>query len=111
MQKNLNKSHDPVSKIFEFTANLIKEQNKTPDEAKSILVHEGLQDYSATVVIKSVQQQFKKARRELALKDILHGGLWCTAGFIAVISGLGLIFWGAIAFGAIQFIKGLVNSI
>lgn len=41
---------------------------------------------------------------------MLFGALWCIGGIVATATDIGLIFWGAIVFGAIQFIKGLINS-
>jgi hypothetical protein len=49
-------------------------------------------------------------RKEGANKDMLYGALWCFGGIIATVADFGFIFWGAIVFGAIQFIKGATNS-
>lgn len=50
------------------------------------------------------------AKNEDAKKDMLYGTLWCVGGIIATSANLGYIFWGAIVFGGIQFIKGVANS-
>ncbi len=39
-----------------------------------------------------------------------YGALWCIGGTIHTIVDVGYIFWGVIAFGTFQFIKGAVNS-
>ena len=40
---------------------------------------------------------------------MLHGGLWCIGGIALTVADIGFVFWGAILFGGIQFIKGLTN--
>lgn len=46
----------------------------------------------------------KKARN-----DMIFGGLWFVGGSVATLVNIGAIFYGAIAFGMIQFFKGLFN--
>lgn len=41
---------------------------------------------------------------------MIYGALWCIGGIIATVADIGFIFWGAIVFGAVQFIKGAINS-
>lgn len=53
---------------------------------------------------------YDEARKKQANKDMLYGALWCVGGIIATASNVGAIFWGAILFGGIQFVKGLINS-
>jgi hypothetical protein len=49
------------------------------------------------------------AKKERANKDMLYGALWCIGGIVATVADFGYIFWGAIIFGAIQFLKGAFN--
>jgi hypothetical protein len=47
---------------------------------------------------------------------MLYGGLWLAGGLVVTIVSIstgsrGIIAYGAIIFGAIQFIKGLMNAI
>lgn len=44
------------------------------------------------------------------INDMVIGGLFCIGGTIATIADIGYIFWGAIVFGRIQFIRGLMKS-
>jgi hypothetical protein len=41
---------------------------------------------------------------------MLYGALWCIGGIAGTVANIGFIFWGAIIFGAVQFIKGLSNA-
>jgi hypothetical protein len=50
--------------------------------------------------------------RQLALKNMLVGGLWCVGGLIVTIASMsasqgGIICFGAVIFGGAQFFKGL----
>ncbi|PCJ66475.1 MAG: hypothetical protein COA58_06775 [Bacteroidetes bacterium] len=42
--------------------------------------------------------------------DMLWGAVWCVGGIVATVADVGYIFWGAIIFGGIQFVRGLMAS-
>jgi hypothetical protein len=75
-----------------------------------MLVEKGMDLESASVVVGNLEKQIKDAKKKGANKDMLYGALWCIGGTVATIADIGYIFWGAIVFGAFQFIKGAVNS-
>ena len=58
----------------------------------------------------AVMPIIQDVKKEGANKDMLYGALWCIGGIVATVADFGFIFWGAIVFGAIQFIKGATNS-
>lgn len=59
----------------------------------------------------------KKSNREVAGKNMLFGAIWCIGGTLvtaltyqaASAGGHYIIAWGAIVFGAFQFLRGLVQ--
>jgi hypothetical protein len=64
--------------------------------------------------------EFKKAKRNIGAKNMLYGALWCGGGLVVTgisysmaTSGSGggtyFVTWGAVIFGAYQFVKGLVQ--
>lgn len=110
MDNNQNDQEQAVNQIYDYAVNLLIEQKKSPEEVKHILVKEGLDLESASVVVGNLEKQIKEAKKEGANKDMLYGALWCIGGTVATIADIGYIFWGAIVFGAFQFIKGAVNS-
>lgn len=57
-----------------------------------------------------VDDPTRAAIKERAQKDILYGALWCIGGTVATLADVGYIFWGAIVFGGIQCVKGIINS-
>lgn len=42
--------------------------------------------------------------------DILWGAIWCGGGIAATLADIGYIFWGAIIYGGIKLISGIVSS-
>jgi hypothetical protein len=46
-----------------------------------------------------------------ASRDMLFGALWCIGGTVLTLANTGYIFWGAIVFGGVQFIRGLINYV
>jgi hypothetical protein len=98
-----------VQELYNLAANLIVTEKKNTVQAKSVLVERGLSEDAAYTIVRNVEDEIKKAKKDQAKKDILYGALWCVGGTIATVANVGFIFWGAILFGGIQLIKGLVN--
>jgi hypothetical protein len=63
----------------------------------------------AEVETLSVSDAEQELVNERAKKDMLYGALWCVGGLVATAAEIGYIFWGAIVFGGVQCIKGLMN--
>lgn len=107
-----------VNQIYEYAALLMVNQNKDAYATKQALMEKGLDEESASVVVTNLEQQIKDAKKEKANRDMLFGALWCIGGIVvtavtfSAASGGGtyVVAWGAILFGAVQFIKGLVNA-
>lgn len=97
-----NNQEETVNQIYGYAAELLVDQKKKPDEVKNSLVQQGVDLESATIVVENLQSQIKQNGK----KDMLYGALWCVGGTIATVSNVGYIFWGAIIFGAVQFIRG-----
>ena len=110
MENNQNEQEEAVSQIYEYAASLLFEENKSSDEVRNILIKEGIDAESASIIVENLEKQIKEANKERANKDMLFGALWCIGGSVATIADSGYIFWGAIVFGAAQFIKGAANS-
>ena len=98
-----------VNEYYNFAANLLVNEKKSPAEVKNALKERGLSEDASYTIVSSLEVEIKKAKKERAGKDILYGALWCVGGTIATLANIGFIFWGAILFGGIQLIKGLVN--
>ena len=109
--ENLNDEQQKVAnQIYEYATNLMIDEKKNSTETKEALISRGLDEENASAVVSNLEQQISTAKKSRANKDMLYGALWCIGGTIATVANFGYIFWGAILFGAIQFIKGVVNS-
>jgi len=101
-----NEKKEAVNQLYEYTAKLLVEEKKKPSEVKAILVQQGVDNESASIVVDTLEKQINQAKKESGNKDMLYGAMWCIGGIVATVADLGYVFWGAIVFGAIQFIKG-----
>jgi len=90
----------------------------SPQQIQSMLVEKGLDQESAATVVANLTRMRSEAIREAGKKNMLYGALWCiggigvTAATYSAASGGGryVVTWGAIVFGAIQFVRGLKQS-
>jgi hypothetical protein len=110
MESNQNEQQEAVTKIYDYAANLLVNENKSESEVEQILIAEGIDAESAKIIVENLSKQIIDAKKERANKDMLYGALWCIGGIIATVADIGLIFWGAIVFGGYQFFRGLSNS-
>ena len=105
---------------YQLTKRLIQVEKKTEAEAATILVGEGLEREKAEMMVGYASgrvtgngSEFDVVEEEGgqsgAVKDIIVGGLFCVGGTIATLAEIGYIFWGAILFGGIQLIRGLIK--
>jgi hypothetical protein len=108
--ENVNTQQQAVNQIYDYAANLMVNGNKNSHEVINALMEEGLSRDSAAIVVENLQKQISSAKKERATKDIVYGALWCVGGIVATAADIGFIFWGAIVFGGIQLVKGLINS-
>ena len=99
-----------VDQLYEFAAHLLVNKNQTSPEVIQALIGQGMDEENASVMVSELENEIKAAKKSKANKDMLYGALWCGGGTIATMADIGFIFWGAIVFGGIQFIRGLMNS-
>ncbi|MBP6870982.1 MAG: hypothetical protein KBC43_03155 [Bacteroidales bacterium] len=107
-----------VEDVYAFAADLLANKGKSPEEVRQSLIQSGLDLESADIVVNNLLGEIRKAKKERADKDILYGGLWFFGGLVvtaityanAAPGGTYFLAWGAILFGGIQLVKGIVNS-
>jgi hypothetical protein len=98
-----------TQEIYDYAANLLINTDKNSFEVKKLVMEKGYDDSTASELVQKLEEEISKAKKTRAGKDILYGSLWCVGGTILTVADTGFIFWGAIVFGGIQLIKGLVN--
>jgi len=99
-----------VNQVYDFAADQLVNHKQTAEAVVATLTERGLDSESANIVVNNLTEQIAAAKKERAKKDMLYGALWCVGGTVATLADVGYIFWGAIVFGGIQFVKGAVNS-
>lgn len=107
--QNETPQQEALGQLYGFAADLRINQNKSSEEVVAALTEKGLSQDAAYTITNQVEDEINRAKKSHASKDMLFGALWLIGGTIATASNIGFIFWGAILFGCIQFIKGLVN--
>jgi hypothetical protein len=102
-----------VDQIYDYALTLKRNEDLSYSELKSRLIEDGLSYENAETVVNNIEQgmkdAYKAAEKSEAEKDMLYGAMWCIGGTFLTIAEIGYIFWGAIVFGAYQFLKGLFN--
>ncbi len=93
--------------LYQYAANLLA-SGKSGTEVERLLL-KGLAADDASTMVGELENPIQDARKAQAKKDMLHGGLWCVGGLALTLADVGFVFWGAILFGGIQFIKGVTN--
>lgn len=107
-----------IDKVYQYTINKMANNGVSATQMKEDLINQGLTADDADIVVNKVSQMIKESKKENGKKDMLYGALWCIGGIVvtaitySAASGGGtyIVAWGAIFWGAIQFIKGLINS-
>jgi len=108
-QLSTTQAQEELNKLYDYAANLLVNEKKNTVEVKDALVAKGLSEPAALTIVNQLEDQIVNAKKDHAKKDMLYGALWCLGGTVLTVANIGFIFWGAILFGGVQFIKGLVN--
>jgi len=109
MDNQQGSSETAVNDLYNFAANMLVNDKKTSKDVQIALVGKGLSESAAFTIVYNLEVEIKNAKKEAGRKDMLYGALWCVGGTVATVANIGFIFWGAILFGGIQFIKGAIN--
>ncbi|MCE9534168.1 MAG: hypothetical protein K8T89_24075 [Planctomycetes bacterium] len=107
-----------VEAIYKFAAEQMRD-GVAPAEIERKLVDQGLEVETAAIVVSNLTKAQADVIKEAGKKNMLYGALWCIGGILvtaltygAAADGGGkyVVAWGAILFGGIQFIHGLMQS-
>ena len=109
MENHETSAQAAMNEFYNLAANMLVNEKKTTKDVQLALVEKGLSDSAAFTIVNNLEVEIKNARKEAGKKDMLYGALWCIGGTVATVANIGFIFWGAIVFGGIQFVKGAIN--
>lgn len=105
MENTEREQQEQVNQIYSYARNLLINEKKNVEEVKDILIGQGVDQEGAFIVVENLIQE-QSQKRKNANNNMLYGAIWCIGGIIATVADIGAIFWGAILFGGIQFMKG-----
>jgi len=99
--------------VYAFAADQMH-NGLTGPQVVEALVENGMEHETATAVVEDLTRIKKRVSHEAGRKNMLVGALWCGGGLAvtaitySAASGGGtyLVTWGAVIFGAIQFLRG-----
>jgi hypothetical protein len=109
MEASQAADQQPNNYLYQYAANLLANGNKSGADVERLLMLKGLPADEASAMVRELENPIQDAKKAQAKKDMLHGGLWCIGGLALTLADVGFVFWGAILFGGIQFIKGVTN--
>jgi hypothetical protein len=95
--------------LYQYAANLLADGTKSGADVERLLMLKGMAADEASAIVRELENPIQDAKKAQAKKDMLYGGLWCVGGIALTVADVGFVFWGAILFGGIQFIKGVTN--
>lgn len=110
--KEMLESGRYFTEINDVIKDILDERNALPDEYKIVKSNQSVET-DAT----SSEQDY--ANKTEGRKNMLYGGLWFIGGTVVTLvtyslasdsGGSYVIAWGAIAFGLVQFIKGIIQA-
>lgn len=110
MEENKETKQDP-DQIQTNIKRMLTVEKKTSEEVVVVLMKDGMDKESAIKLVNYAIGANTDAGEEAddsssGVKDMIVGGLFCAGGVIGTVADTGYIFWGAIVFGGIQFMKG-----
>tara|TARA_B100000609_G_C17140062_1_gene395040 strand:- start:472 stop:840 length:369 start_codon:yes stop_codon:yes gene_type:complete len=107
-----------IEAIYEFAIEQMK-NGASPAQIREMLIEKGLEPEAAAIVVSNLASARTQAIQGAGKKDMLFGALWCVGGIVVTVGtmstasggGTYVVAWGAILFGGIQFVRGLIQSL
>jgi len=107
-----------VRQIYVYTAEQL-EAGVSSATVVEQLIERGLSREDAALVVRQTREAQSDGNRAAGRKNMVVGALWCLGGlavtyfsYQSAASGGGryVVTWGAVVFGAVQFFRGLAQS-
>ena len=114
-EQDVEPSEDEVVEaLFTYAAQQM-DAGVVPQQVESLLVEKGLDAESASIVGEKLTNARSDEYRRKGTRNLVAGAVWCIGGTLVTVLSMNaggtryIIAWGAIVFGAIQFVAGLVQ--
>ncbi|MDP6046663.1 MAG: hypothetical protein QGH94_02475 [Phycisphaerae bacterium] len=118
MQEHESLTGATMDEVYDVARKLIR-KGGTNQEVETALIARGVnQKAAASVVINTLKMRADtRASGGAGMKNMLAGGICCIGGLaitlvtyqLAANGGIYIVAWGAILFGGIQFVRGLIE--
>lgn len=96
--------------LLRYAIKLIVELEYAPSNAvKMIMERKNVDQATAQEVVDEALKSLHSNSKKKGVRDIIIGGLFFVGGTVGTLANIGYIFWGAIIFGFIQMISGIVQ--
>lgn len=109
--------HKPVEEadFNELTRKMLAEGKTDEEILKELEFHKASKDEAKEILYTIYRESGTQAKKK-GTKNIIWGLVWTVGGAIATLISIsggsgGYIFWGAIVFGFIQFVQGIIQRI
>ena len=114
-----DQSLQPTQETYNYAAQLLVTQKRSAQDVKNVLLQQGYSQESANTVVDALVKTMADNGKKKASSDMKIGAAVCIIGIIVTVvtydmvknkGGTYFVAYGAIIFGAIQFLRGLFNS-
>lgn len=96
--------------LLRYAIKLIVELEYAPANAiKMIMERKNVDKATAEQVVEEALNSLNSSNRGKAVRDLVIGGLFCVGGTVGTLANTGYIFYGAIIFGGIQLVRGIIT--
>lgn len=80
MENNKDDYEELIKELYEYAAFLMIREKKDTYQTIDILIAQGVDEKSASIIVTNVKQQIDKIKRDKANNNILYGALWLLGG-------------------------------
>jgi hypothetical protein len=97
--------------IYKKIDDIYLNKKKTKSEILSYLISLGISKETAVEMYNNSMSELSSADKDAAESDMIYGFFWFIGGTTLTLAEVGYVFYGAIIFGGIKFLKGAYNYI
>ena len=114
-----NQTLQATQETYNYAAQMLVTQKKSAQDVKNILIQQGYSHEAANTVVDALVKTIADNGKKRASSDMKIGAAICIIGIVITVvtydmaknkGGTYFVAYGAIIFGAIQFLRGLFNS-
>lgn len=100
---------EEVHKLIAFVIGLFLQEELSKNTVLKRLIDLGYPEELANQVIEIAAKEVNVTLHRKAIRNIIVGGIFLVLGTVFTLAHIGIIFYGAIIFGGVQCIQGLIG--